>query len=355
MKRLLSIAPASLLLLFLSGVSFGADESGLSGGLKNMGLYYGDYFSDLTRFTLRAVYDDNSAFHAETEASAEFLAGGLEGLGRYDSGRYYLDLDYEWAEGGNHIGMAGIDRAFVSYAQGPVRATAGRQRIAWGTGFVWNPTDLFNPTDPLSIEQSRKNGIDAVHASFALGTLSRAEAAFAPGRGELGQRAGGRVRGNIGAYDISAMGGEFEGDSVIGGDFAGYLGGAGFRGEFSRTRTKFGDDFIRAAVNLDYIFSSGYYAMAEFYFNGRGEDEKEDYDPAILSGGGQAARHYSAVRVSKEITPLLSFGLYGLGNLDDASGLISPSITYSIAPDLDLALGAYVFGGKSDTDRKSVV
>ena len=38
----------------------------------------------------------------------------------------------------------------------------GRQRISWGTGRVWNPTDLFYPINPVSFDKIEKDGADAV-------------------------------------------------------------------------------------------------------------------------------------------------------------------------------------------------
>ena len=45
-----------------------------------------------------------------------------------------------------------IYRGFVRYEGEPVELRVGRQRIAWGVGRIWNPTDRLSFVPPLSIE-----------------------------------------------------------------------------------------------------------------------------------------------------------------------------------------------------------
>ena len=48
----------------------------------------------------------------------------------------------------------------------------GRQRISWGTGRIWNPTDLFNPINPANFSKIEKDGADAVSLTYFFGSFT---------------------------------------------------------------------------------------------------------------------------------------------------------------------------------------
>ncbi|MFQ5584089.1 MAG: hypothetical protein ACE5GL_06605, partial [Calditrichia bacterium] len=48
----------------------------------------------------------------------------------------------------------------------------GRQRIAWGTGRIWNPTDMFNPINPANFSKIEKDGADAASLKLYLGNFT---------------------------------------------------------------------------------------------------------------------------------------------------------------------------------------
>ena len=141
---------------------------------------------------------------------------------------------------------------------------------------------------------------------------------------------------------------------VIGGDFAGYVGGAGFRGELAYTVKDTSSNFFRAVVNADYSFPNDFYGFIEFYFNGQGTTKKKDYRrfiPDLLSGRiFNLAKHYAAASLIKSVTPLLGLNIYGIFNLNDKSSLIGPALTYSLTTNLEIATSVYFFNGASDSE-----
>ena len=54
-----------------------------------------------------------------------------------------------------------LDNAYIKMAFKRFDVTAGKQQISLGTGYVWNPTDVFNIKDPLdpTYEQPGHNAI----------------------------------------------------------------------------------------------------------------------------------------------------------------------------------------------------
>ncbi|MFQ5864501.1 MAG: hypothetical protein ACE5IW_04640 [bacterium] len=369
MKRVFNVRLCWLVLLIqmttlYPSALFGQDAAfQFSGYAKNLAIRTESFFTkqasilDISRFRTKGSLDLGSHFHSEVWLDTELLAGNFLATPDYaliDSLERptFVDLNWTIAEGNQCNLRQLLFRAFTTIYTERVQITLGRQRIAWGTGFAWNPTDLLNPFNPAAIELEEKAGVDAVHVSVPLGALSRFEAAYAPGRNRLKSSLAFRVSSNFIGYDISVMGGNFRNAKVLGGDFAGYIGGAGFRGEFAYTWKPGHSNYFRAILNADYNFPNDIYTFVEFYFNGQGSTNKKDYDIyALLSGQTfNLAKHYLAASVAKNLTPLISLNFYGIFNLNDKSYLAGPALTYSLATNLEIAVSAYFFIGASDSE-----
>lgn len=315
------------------------------------------FFLGLNRVRLQGLLDVGGVLHTEVWLDSELLVGDFLTTPDYAFRQLlqrptFLDLDWTVAEGERYVLQQRLFRAFATLYLGSAEVTVGRQRIAWGTGFAWNPTDLLNPFNPAAIELDEKEGVDAVHVSLPFGALSRLEAVYAPGRGELEPSFALRVGHNLGGYDFSVMGGAFRNVGTVGGDFVGYLGGAALRGEFAYTWSDTARNFLRAVVNLDYNFAFDLYTVVEFYYNGQGAARKEDYDLRQLLTGlsFNLARFYVAVSAVKTVTPLLQVGVYDLLNLVDGSTLLGPTVTYSLATNLEFSASTYFFLGPDDSE-----
>ncbi|MFQ5707657.1 MAG: hypothetical protein ACE5HO_09430 [bacterium] len=335
----------------------------LSGYAKNLAILTKSFFThqsvflDIGRLRTRSLLDLGPHFHSEVWLDTEGLAGNFLNTRDYQMSQNlrrptFADLDWSISEGNQHHVRQDLFRAFATLYTEKMQITLGRQRIAWGTGFAWNPTDLLNPFNPAAIELEEKAGVDAAYVTVPLGALSRFEAAFAPGRGRLESSTAVRMSGNFLGYDVSVMAGDFREDQVVGGDFAGYVGGAGFRGEFAYTRKHGAANYFRAVLNADYNFPNDIYAFVEVYFNGQGSTNKANYDVAELLTGDtfNLAKNYLAAAVNKNLTPLLNVGFYDLFNLNDGSQLFGPSLTYSLATNLEVAFSAYFFLGAADSE-----
>ena len=47
--------------------------------------------------------------------------------------------------GASNLDQLVWDRAYAKFYLPQVDITLGKQRIAWGTGYIWNPIDVLNP------------------------------------------------------------------------------------------------------------------------------------------------------------------------------------------------------------------
>ena len=296
--------------------------------------------------------------HVSGEAwlDTEILAGSYLDSEEYRTIRAlafdeFADLDWTITSGDDYEVRQNLFRLTASASLWKARAVVGRQRIAWGTGFVWTPTDVLNPVNPVAIERDEKAGIDAAYVEYALGPMTRIEAAFAPSRDSDRTSVAGRMSSHVGEYDVAVMGGRIRDAWIVGGDFAGYAGNAGVRGEAAFTYSA-DEDFLRAVLNADYNFPGDYYAFVELHYNGAGTRDRDEYDFAELLSGQtlNLAQFYAAASVSKSLSPLVAASFYGVLNADDGSGLAGPALIWDAKENLDVSASAYVFFGADDSE-----
>jgi hypothetical protein len=229
--------------------------------------------------------------------------------------------------------------------------TVGRQRIAWGTGRVWNPTDLFNPINPATFAKIEKDGVDAAVIKFFLGSFTDLSLVYNPEE-RWRTNAGFRFRTNMAEFDMAVVGGVFGRRTVVGADFAGNLFDAGIRGEGIWAKPAGGASFVRFILGADYQFSSDLYALIEYQHNGEGADASERYDLVRLTQGRilNLARNYVTAHGAFLLHPLVTLILSHIQNLDDGSGFAGGMVSWSATPDLSVAAGGQLFFGDELTE-----
>lgn len=226
--------------------------------------------------------------------------------------------------------------------------TIGRQRISWGTGRVWNPTDLFNPINPATYYKIEKDGADAISGMFRLGNFTDLNLVFNFQEKLKDSNYGFRFRSNVNEFDFSFMGGHFDENLVIGGDFAGNLFDAGIRGEgiiYPNGYTKF-------ILGIDYQFTPELYSLIEYQYNGEGITDKNQYDLYRLMIGDiiNLSRNYIHISSVYQYTPLLIFTFSNNTNLNDLSGYLSLVGNYSLDDNFYINFGLQLFYGEEFTE-----
>ena len=189
----------------------------------------------------------------------------------------YWDMEENYVDRQSLFMRHRLHRGFVSLNTTAVDAYLGRQRIAWGSGRLWNPTDLFNPYNPAQIERNERAGVDAVLVEKSFSALSRLSFAYAPQRNAPASRAV-RYRTNYANTDMALMAGEFRNTRVAGFEFAGRIGDAGVYGEVAHSRPGAGDAFTRGVLGAEYAFENTLTLGAEYYWNGEGTTQRSRYD-----------------------------------------------------------------------------
>ena len=74
----------------------------------------------------------------------------------------FANLDAFLWESEKSLGYLEVDRLWLDYYKNDLQVTLGRQRVAWGTCWVWNPTDLFNPLNVLDFDYEERPASDAI-------------------------------------------------------------------------------------------------------------------------------------------------------------------------------------------------
>lgn len=273
-----------------------------------------------------------------------------------------------------------LAQAWVKFDLGQVAyVTAGRQRIRWGTGRFWNPTDFINQEIRNSIDFfDQRVGVDLVKVHFPLealgwnlyligiiggvdvvrdtGLAARAEFVFGPAELALSSfvkdnaplRFGADISAGVWLFDLKAEGiasrglGRklFEGDL----DFeAGAL-----PTEVDTEGQWYFEGVVGAETQLKYTDTDTVALGVEYFYNQAGYQSATIYPFLFLNGGYTplyTGQHYIAVYASAP-SPLqfndLQLIVSTLGNLSDLSFLTRLDVQYTLLQ--YVTINAFVVG-----------
>ncbi len=249
-----------------------------------------------------------------------------------------------------------LDRFYIKYNDDFMAVTAGRQRISWGVGRIWQPTDLFNPLNPANFSKIEKDGADAVSAKFFLGYFTDIEIVYNPTMSKYSDNFGARFRTNISEYDMSLLGGRFDNRNILGLDFTGNLFDAGLRGEaiYSFNSDDGIKDFLKFIIGLDYQFNSELYALIEYQHNGEGSSDKLNYDFIRLANAEilNVAKNYLAINAAYRLNDSGTLGASNIINFDDGSGLSALSYIYQYSQNLQFNASAMLTYGSKGSEYR---
>jgi hypothetical protein len=315
------------------------------------------YSLDLNRLRLelKGQLSDNVALDVQYDNEVllgDYLRTRQFALQRDRRPDQYWDLDQNYGAGGSWLGRHRLYRGSVTLSAGDTDVRLGRQRIAWGTGRFWSPVDLLNPINPIALEREERIGVDAALVERKLGPLARISAVYAPSRQSGKSSAALSWHANAAGVDYSVIAGRFRGERVAGADVATQWGDAGVRAELTYNEPEAGRAYRRAVLAMDYAFPNTLILSGELYYNGAGTTDRAAYDFASLFAGRiqNVGRRYFGGYASYEITPLVKSVNYVVVNLADESRFVSPTLVFSLKTNLDLTLGAQLFGGSQGSE-----
>ena len=251
-----------------------------------------------------------------------------------------------------------IDRAYISFEKGNLNVSLGRQRINWGRSFVWNSNDIFNSYSFFDFDYPEKPGSDALRIQYYTSATSSAELVVKADSTKKVSAAG-LYKFAAGGYDFQIMGGMInEQDYVIGTGWEGNIKSISFKGEASYLHPKenFEDTtgvFV-ASTLFSYFFENSLMLQFEFLYNQQSETANfSTYLSRPLTVKNLSFTEYSIFgNISYPVTPLLSATLSGMYYPGINGYYIGPSLSYSLAENLDFAFIAQTFRIKDLNDLK---
>jgi hypothetical protein len=114
-------------------------------------------------------------------------------------------------------------------------------------------------------------------------------------------------------------------------------------------------DHLIVVAGVDYRFANSAYCNMELLFNGAGDSS--DLEASMLrSATGQSVslgEYLAGLQLSYDFHPLLSGQAVWIYSFSDASSLVSPTLTYSVADEADFICGATLGYGERPSTRQA--
>jgi len=254
-----------------------------------------------------------------------------------------------------------LDNAYIKIAFKPFDLIVGKQQISPGTGYVWNPTDVFNVKDYLDPTYEQP-GHNAIRLDIPLGTSYTLTTLFSPDENWEDSAKMIQLKGRISHFDYSLIAIEkawrfhdytqFDTDSMnflelpekrqlLGVSTAGELLGLGVWAEYAFNNMETTKNFYELVLGADYTFDFQTYVMVEYYRNTLGKTQHEDYtlnDWMRLMATEQKAisRDQVYVFIQHPVTDLLTAGISSIYNISDDSLALIPTLNYSLSDNVDI-------------------
>ncbi len=254
-----------------------------------------------------------------------------------------------------------LDNAFLKLSFSGFDLTAGKQQISLGTGYVWNPTDVFNTKDVLDPTYEQP-GHNAVRVDVPAGSRATVTALYTP---EARWEESGKLielKSGFGRFDFTidliesywvfhdytrfdpeaqnfvALPGKRR---LLGGSAVGELLGLGIWAEFAYNWMEQTDDFYELVVGGDYTFDSQTYIMAEYYRNTLGKSDYREYDlndwmRFFTAEQKAVSQDQFYAFLQHPVTDLLNLGVQNVLSLSDGSMALAPTALYSLSDNVEL-------------------
>lgn len=266
-----------------------------------------------------------------------------------------------------------LDNAFVRLNFERFDLTVGKQQMGMGTGYTWNPTDLFNVKDVMDPTYEQP-GHNAVTLDVPLSTRFSIHSYYAPAEDWKHSAKMFKIKGWIGRFDVSFM--LLDQDRkltdylammktvvydrrMFAADAAGELLGLGVwaEGGYNTLSLDSGpgidgmDDYWEWVLGLDYTFDSGLYVMGEWYHNDMMPDDWQAYTLNhwlwMLSGEVKTpCRDQLFAMFRYPVTDLITAGVMSISSLSDGSVALVPLMEWSLYQDIELTLYGNIYTGQ---------
>jgi len=254
-----------------------------------------------------------------------------------------------------------LDNAYIKLSFKQFDLTVGKQQISLGTGYVWNPIDIFNIKDVLDPTYEQP-GHNAIRLDVPLGSMSTVTTLFSPEDNWENSAKLLQFKGQISHFDFSLNAIEktwcfhdykqFDFNSMnflemperrrlLGASTAGELFGLGVWAEYAYNWMKISENFYELVVGTDYTFDFQTYLMIEYYRNTLGKTDYTQYNlndwMRLLATEQKAiSRDQIYLFIQHPATDLLNIGFSTIYGLSDNSFALVPTLNYSLSDNVEI-------------------
>jgi len=254
-----------------------------------------------------------------------------------------------------------LDNAYLKLSFKSFDLTVGKQQISLGTGYVWNPTDVFNIKE-LFDPTYEQPGYNALRLDIPLGSTYTLTTLFSPEDTWKNSAKLIQIKGRISHFDYSLTGIEkvwrfhdyTQFDFVnmnflelpgkrklLGASTAGELLGLGVWAEYAYNWMENSEDFYELVVGTDYTFNFQTYMMIEYYRNTLGKTDYEQYNlndwmRMIALEQKAISRDQIYVFIQHPVADLLSVGISTICSISDNSFALVPTLNYSLSDNVEV-------------------
>lgn len=254
-----------------------------------------------------------------------------------------------------------LDNAYLKLAFEHLDLAVGKQQISLGTGYVWNPMDVFNIKDPVDPTYEQP-GHNAVRLDVPLGSLYTLTALYSPEDRWSNSAKLAQIKGRISHFDYSLIGIEKvwcfhdymafdtinmnfpempEKRHLWGASTAGELLGLGVWAEYGYNKMEYSKDFYELVLGSDYTFDFQTYVMVEYYRNTLGKTGYAEYDlndwmRLFANEQKTISRDQIYGFIRHPATDLLSLKLSSIYSISDNSLAFVPTLNYSLSENVEV-------------------
>lgn len=265
-----------------------------------------------------------------------------------------------------------LDNVYIKINFGKFDLTAGKQQISLGTGYAWNPLDIFNLKQLLD-PTYEQTGVNALRAEIPLGNRMMTDIIISPRENWEVSPQLVRVKAGIGSFDFTANVGRFQWErtgldlttfqplitrtmrNVYGGSAVGQIWELGMWAEGVWNDLSDGNDFAEYVIGLDHTFDFQTYLLMEYYHNGSGITDKTEltFNDFLHYMGGQVhslMQDYVFVYANHPLNDVFTLGVLGIANLNDQSFVAAPELTWDAFENVGISLQLSHAQGAQDTE-----
>jgi hypothetical protein len=296
--------------------------------------------------------------HAATARYATESAAVFGGSLNASSSGEALPLSWTAYEEGGFTVSGRVDRASLALHAPGFDVRFGRQPVSFGTGFFFTPLDLLSPYGPQVVDREYKPGVDAVRLDAFVGATGRLTAVLGVVDPEDpdGSILIGSAGFTVGLFDLEFFVAKHYRDLVLGLATQGSVGPVGVHADLALRVPFTGEDptvaaeptSIQFVLGANVLTDRGMTLMAEISAQTSGTSDSSAYfaeamDPRVRRGDRWTLGHlYAALSLTQELSPVFNLGAVTILNLTDPSALIGPSLSWSVASNVDLVAGGFL-------------